>query len=310
LGGATGCTIYPDLTTLLMRALPLRALLLLALLASAAVSAGAQTPAPVLTPTPAGMVQRLTLRDGSQLVGRILSVDSTSIQFESALGQQTIAVSAIVGVRSERPGTMRNGQYYFANPNSTRLIFAPTGRMLKTGEGYVNDFWVFLPGFAAGLSDRFTFGGGMSVMPGVNPADQIFFVTPKVGVIQRDAVNIAVGALALSVPNFDDGRESAGLLYGVGTWGSPDASFTTGLAYGYVGGTLANSPAIMLGGEARASPRISFVSENYVFPGGSGLLSGAIRFMGQDIAVDLGLAHVADGQDQVTFPVLNFMWKW
>ena len=270
-----------------------------------------QVPAPVLTPTPAGQMQRITLRDGSQLVGRIITVDSASIQFESTLGVQTIPRSAVVAARNETPGIVRNGQYYFANPNATRLIFAPTGRMLKRGEGYVSDFWVFFPGFAAGLSDRVTFGGGMSILPGVGPEEQIFYITPKVGVIQREAVNVAVGALALAVPNFDNsGRESAGLLYGVSTWGSTDASVTAGLGYGYVGGTLANSPAVMLGGEARVSPRISLVSENYILPGDFGLISAAVRFMGQDIAVDLGLAHITASEDQVTFPLLNFVWKW
>jgi hypothetical protein len=67
----------------------------------------------------------------------------------------------------------------------------------------------------------------------------------------------------------------------------------------------------MLGGETRASPRISLVSENYIFPGGTGLISAAIRFMGQDISVDLGLTRpMGRNVDAVTVPVLNFMWKW
>ena len=114
------------------------------------------------------------------------------------------------------------------------------------------------------------------------------------------------------MPTFDDGssRESAGLLYGVATWGSMDASLTAGVGYGYIGGTLANQPVLMLGGESRMSPRLSFVTENYLFPGSNGLISAAIRFMGQDIAVDLGLARPVTSDDSVTIPVLNFMWKW
>lgn len=275
----------------------------------------AQEPArPVLQPTAPGRVHRLTLKDGSQLLGRVLSVDSTSVQFESALGVSTIAIEAITSVKEEAPGQVHDGKYFFRNPNATRLIFAPTGRMLAKGEGYVSDFWVFFPSVAAGLTDRFTFGGGMSIIPGIDFDQQIFFVTPKVGIVQRERFNAAVGALAIAVPNFDDSdtRESAGLLYGVGTWGSLDRSFTAGIAYGYVGGTLSNKPVFMLGGEVRAAPRISLVTENYLLPGsdGFGLITGGIRFLGQDISVDLALARPITAGGGITLPLLGFMWKW
>jgi hypothetical protein len=259
-----------------------------------------------------GHTQRLVLTDGSQLIGRIVSIDSASVQFESSLGVTTIPIRAIVALRDEGSGAVRNGRYFFRNPNATRLIFAPTGRMLAKGEGYVSDFWVFFPGVASGVSDHFTLGGGASLLPGIDFTEQIFYLTPKVGVIQKERFNAAVGALATSVPTFDDGssRESAGLLYGVATWGSVDQSLTTGVGYGYIGGTLANRPVLMAGGESRMSPRLSFVTENYLFPGGAGLVSAAIRFMGQDIAVDLGLSRPVNTEEAVTIPLLNFVWKW
>jgi hypothetical protein len=237
------------------------------------------------------------------------------VQFESALGVTSIAVDAITSAKEETPGQIREGRYYFRNPNATRLIFAPTGRMLNKGEGYFSDFWIFFPGFAQGVTKLFTLGGGMSILPGVGVDEQIYFVTPKIGVVQGENFNAAVGALAMAVPTFDFdndvGRESAGLLYGVGTWGSTDDSFTAGIGYGYVGGRLARSPVVMLGGEARLSPRLSLVTENYVFPGGTALIAGGLRFMGQDISVDLALARpTANDEDSFTFPILNFVWKW
>ena len=95
--------------------------------------AAQQPTRPVLTAAAPGKTQRLTLKDGSQLVGRILSVDSASVQFESSLGVTTIAIDSIVAVRDEAPGQVHQGRYYFRNPNATRLIFAPTGRMLPKG---------------------------------------------------------------------------------------------------------------------------------------------------------------------------------
>ncbi|HEU4995944.1 MAG TPA: hypothetical protein VFT29_14060 [Gemmatimonadaceae bacterium] len=269
-----------------------------------------QATKPVIVVAAPGQTQRITLRDGSQLVGRVLSVDSTSVRFESTLGVTTLAVDSILDVRTERPGRVVDGRYYFKNPNTTRLIFAPTGRTLPKGEGYINDFWIFLPGFAVGLSDRVTIGGGMSIVPGAEWNDQVIFATPKVGIVRGDDFNASLGALALAVPNFDDGRESVGILYGVGTWGREDASFTAGVGYGYVGGTLAGRPAILLGADARMAPRVAFVTENYVFPQSGGLVSAAIRFMGEGMAVDLGYATLPGVGDSTPFPVMNFMWKW
>jgi hypothetical protein len=270
----------------------------------------AQQPAQTIAPTAPGMVHRITLKDGSQLVGRILSVDSTSVRFESALGVTTIARESIVSVVEERPGYSNNGKYYFPNPNDSRLVFAPTGRMLKRKEGYFSDFWIFLPSFAVGVTDWITIGGGVSIVPGLDPGDQVYFFTPKVGVARSDRFNAAVGAMAMSVPGFDSGRTSAGVLYGVGTWGSSDHSLTGGLGYGYLNSTLADQPVVMIGGETRVAPRVSLVTENYLFPHSTNLISAGVRFLGRDISVDLSLMRVASGSDGVTIPLLGFMWKW
>lgn len=260
-------------------------------------------------------MQRLILRDGSEMIGRITSVGATSVQFESGIGTTTIPIDAIVDVKEERGGKVVQGRYFFPNPNTTRLIFAPTGRMLKQGEGYFSDYWVFFPGFAAGLSNMVTLGGGMSVIPGVGFNEQLLYFTPKLGIAQSEKFNAAVGALMISVPfNFDDSgddRSSAGLLYGVGTWGAEDASFTAGLGYGYANGDLASSPTVMFGGEARASPRTALVTENYIFPGGNMLLGGGIRFLGRGIAIDFALLAAA-GNDGggCCFPFLGFVYNW
>lgn len=276
-------------------------------------TAGAQAaPAQTIAPTAPGKVHRLTLKSGSQLVGRVLSVDSASIRFESELGVATIAIDAIASFREEQPGYVKAGEYYFPNPNQTRLVFAPTGRMLKHGEGYFTDFWIFFPAFAVGVTDQVTLGGGMTIFPGAGLSDQMYFFTPKIGIVKADQFNAAIGALALSLPGFFDSstRTSAGVLYGVGTWGGSDHSLTGGVGYGYVDDRLADSPVMMVGGETRISPRLSLVSENYIFPGDTGLLSLGVRFMGRDITVDLSLMRPASTTDSVTIPLVGFMWKW
>ena len=283
------------------------------------VSAGslvAQRPAPprpVLVVADSGVQQRLVMRDGSELMGRIISIGDTTVQFESRLGLMTLRSDDILKLTSERGGTTRNGQYYFPNPNATRLIFAPTGRMLDAGEGYFSDYWVFFPGISIGLANMFSIGGGMSIFPGVDLDEQLLFFTPKAGVVKTENFNAAVGALYVSVPSFDSGtdRESGGMLYGVGTWGDLDNSFTAGLGYGYANGKLASSPAVLIGGEARAAPRMSLVTENYFIPGGTVLFGGGLRFMGRGLSVDLAIFGAAgDSDGGCCFPFLGFVYSW
>ena len=274
----------------------------------------AEPPRPVLVVADSTVQQRLVMRDGSELIGRITSIGDSTVQFESQLGVLTLRSADIVRLSSERGGSIRNGRYYFPNPNTTRLIFAPTGRMLEAGEGYFADYWVFFPGLSVGLSSMFSIGGGMSIFPGVAFDDQLLYFTPKVGLVKRERFNAAAGVLYVSVPDvFDDSnnRDSGGMLYGVGTWGGLDNSFTAGVGYGFTNGTLASNPAVLIGGEARAAPRISFVTENYLIPGGSLLYSGGIRFMGRGLSVDLALfAAAGEGGGGCCFPFLGFVYGW
>jgi hypothetical protein len=155
-------------------------------------------------------------------------------------------------------------------------------------------------------------GGGMSILPGVGLDKQLLYFTPKVGVARTENFNAAIGALYVAVPSFDDGssRESAGMLYGVSTWGSLDNSFTAGLGYGFANGDLASSPAVLLGGEARAAPHVAFVTENYIIPGGTTLLGGGIRFMGRGLSVDLAIFAATGEESGCCLPFLGFVYSW
>ena len=295
-----------------MRFCLLNSLVVLVLSASSLLAQRPVPPRPALVVADSGVQQRVVMRDGSELIGRIISIGDSTVQFQSQLGLMTLRSDDILRLSSERGGTVRGGQYYFPNPNATRLIFAPTGRMLQAGEGYFSDYWVFFPGISVGLADMISIGGGMSMFPGVSLTEQLFYVTPKVGVVRRDNFNAAVGALYVAVPSFDDAsdRESAGMLYGVSTWGNLDNSFTAGLGYGFANGELASSPAVLLGGEVRATPRMSLVTENYIIPGGTALLGGGVRFMGRGLSVDLALFAAGGDDGGCCLPFLGFVYSW
>ena len=260
-----------------------------------------------LRPTPDSQQVVLVLRDGSTLVGRVLEVTATTVRFSSAVGESTIPREAIVGVRNAGSTSARRGEYWPEDPSRTRLFFAPTGRMLRKGENYFADAYIFFPSFQGGLSDQFTLGGGMSIIPGLGIDEQLFYLTPKVGVVASDKLNIAVGALVLGAGGFDEGP--VGLGYGVATFGGEDASTTVGAGFGF--SRWGTSQAILMaGGSARTSRNFAFVTENYLYTGDDSafLLSGGLRFMsGEKLAVDFAAVIVTEAE--VPFPYLSFIYK-
>jgi hypothetical protein len=278
-------------------------------------AARAQQPAPG-TDTPAQAALRganatqnyvVKLRDGSTFMGRVQEVRNDSVFFVSRVGQLTLALADVREATLVREKDMRAGEYWFPNPNTTRLMFAPTGRMLDKGKGYFSDYMVFFPGVAVGVTSQFTIGGGMSLFPGVSPAEQLFYLTPKVGIVASEKVNVAVGALALNVPSSSDG--TAGLLYGVSTFGEENGSITLGAGFGFVNGDLSNTPALMFGGDTRVSPRFALVTENYIFPGelDGALVSLGMRFLGEKMAFDLGFVMPVGASEVFALPFVGFV---
>jgi hypothetical protein len=261
-----------------------------------------------LTVPDSAHLQIVTLRDGSTLVGRITAVTTDTVTFQSGVGALALPVVSIARVQEIVASSMKDGEYWFPNPNSTRLFFAPSGRMLGHGEGYVSDYEVFFPGFAVGLTDNVSIGGGMSLFPaGVD--EQLYYFTPKIGAEVKKDVNIALGALIAG----GLGTEStAGIVYGVGTFGPPDASVTAGLGYGFAGTTIAKNPVIMLGGEVRVSKRIGLVTENYIIPNTeyvNPLFSYGVRLMGEKLTVDLALFNASGSHTAIGLPYVDFVFR-
>ncbi len=202
--------------------------------------------------------------------------------------------------------SLRESGYWFPNPNRTRLFFAPKATMLEKGTGYVQNIYVFFMGATFGVTDYITLGGGLSLFPGVD--EQLLYLTPKVGFSLTQRFGVAAGAIAVSIPDEDEG--SAGILYGVGTYGDSDRNVTLGVGYGYRKDDLDNDAMFMLGLEYRLTRRLAFVSENWTFPGvDQPLLAFGLRFFGEELAFDFALARIADDGDAVFVPYVDFVYN-
>ena len=275
---------------------------------------GAQQPAAPAKPIPirvadSTQVQVIRLRDGSSIVGRVTEVGADTVRFAATSGTLAIARTDIVELREVEKASLRRGEVWPANPNATRLLFAPTGRMLEKGEGYFNDTYLFLLSVHGGITSNFTLGGGLSVAPLDDFTDNALFIMPKIGVFASPKFNLAVGALAGVVGGAfdDDENASFGVLYAVGTAGSPDASVSFGTGFAYAAGEFADRPVAMLGAEARLARRIAFVTENYLIPNEdvNSVLSYGLRFFGEKLSADLAF-WIAPGED-IPFPGIPYV---
>ena len=288
-----------------MRVRNLSTLLLLVLASTRASSQGSpgdslRVPAPTIT-------HRLRTTYGSVYLGRLLDAGaaSDSIRFEAEGGVLTLPKSAIRELSTVSPRDIHDGEYWFPNPNTTRLFFAPTGRMLPHGTSYYSNTYLFINGAYTGVTDNFTIGGSVTLIPGAGR--QIGYITPKLGVYSSENLNVGVGGL-LGYNGFGSNNKDRefGILYSVATIGSADLSATGGIGWGYQGSGISKDPAIMIGAAARITRGVALVTENYYVSafGNSALLGYGFRFFGEKLSVDLAFFNSSRA---AVFPGIPFV---
>lgn len=153
-----------------------------------------------------------------------------------------------------------------SDPNYTRLLFGPTARPLRRGEGYLADHELLFPGIAYGLTNNISLAGGLSVIPGLGLSEQVFYLSPKVGFNLGESASVAVGALVAGGNGGGVGSESVRIGFAVGTFGSPRNSFTAGVGIGGTSSSFSDAmPIVMLGGTRTLSRHVALVGETWMF---------------------------------------------
>jgi len=252
-------------------------------------------------------VHRITLKDGSAFVGIITSStpDSLGIRMGSGI-TITLPREAISNIERLR-GTIEAGEYRRVDPNGSRLLFGPTARPLRSGEGYFAAYEIFFTYAAVGIADVLSLGGGLTIVPGA--PDQIFYLAPKLAFTTRDEM-ISAGVGALYMTTFSGESDALGMVYGIGTYGTPRAGLTLGLGYGHSEGEFASNPVVLVGGEVQVSNSFKLITENW-FPVGSdvSILSFGFRFFGDNIAADLGFFYPMENGEGISegFPFLPWL---
>ncbi len=268
-----------------------------------------QPSAPTTRSAPTDTIYEIILTDGSTLFGRVVEQDAERLVVVTASGMRVEVRRAQVERMRMTAGRMEGEAYWSSDPNLTRLLFTSTARPLPKGEGYISSFMLFFPFAAYGVTDKFTIAGGTPIIP--EAIGKMLYFAPKYTVLQRPKADYAIGMLGFVVPESIEGG-SAGIVYGVGTWGTPDRAITAGAGWGYFtdwsDADLSSNPVIVLGGEQRISRRVKLVTENWLPVTASSVFATAgVRFIGERITADLGIGGF--GEAGCCLPLVNFVYN-
>ena len=250
-------------------------------------------------------MQVVETKDGGMLIGRIVSIGVDVVQVETNFGKMEVPIRAIKKIRRIPASSMRDGQHWYPDLNTTRLFITTTAQMMERGQGYYSNRYLFFSMLAYGVTDNFTIGAGGLTLP--IPLKEIpFYITPKVGLLNQESLDLALGALIMRMPDDgDDNGFSTGILYGVGTFGGPEG-LTAGLGWGFVDGEIENTPAVVLGGKRRWTRRLSVIAESWLFPDAydEPWIIYGIRFLGLRMTVDVGM--IAVPSVDIVFPGIPY----
>jgi hypothetical protein len=186
------------------------------------------------------------------------------------------------------------------DPNYSRLMYAPTGRPLRKGDGYFSDYELLFPGVAYGITDNVSLAGGFSVIPGLGFDEQLFYISPKLGFELGDRASVAVGGLFAGAGGGDGDGGSATIGFAVGTFGSPRKSLTLGIGIGDTSEEYSDAvPIVMVGGNATVSRHVALVGETWLFLNDDFRLSEqpfgvAVRLFGDRLSADVGVILVGE----------------
>ncbi len=241
-------------------------------------------------------------------VGELISEDDESITLRTeSLSRVTIERANIESIEKISADRIRNGGYWFENPQSTRYFFSPNAIGLRKGRGYYQNTWVLFNNVNYGISDNLSIGGGLVPLFLFGTGETPVWFLPKVSVpVVAEKFHLGGGAMIGGIVGAD--TEALGILYGVGTFGNRDRNLSVSLGYGYVGSDISNTPVVNISGLIRTGREFYLLTENYFVPGvdESGIISAGFRWAPESFALDIGLFRpLIDAGDLIGIPWLG-----
>jgi hypothetical protein len=270
-------------------------------------------------------IYRVITVGGDIFIGTLVQEDDEHIVLHiENVGELTMQRVNIRQMTQIDPSRIRDGEYWFVNPQPTRYYFAPNAFGLRDGNGYYQNTLLFFNNVNYGISDRFSIGGGLAPLFLLGASETPLWVLPKISVpLANDKVHLAAGAMLGGLLGTRGDAESRflGLVYGLGTIGTYDNNLSLGAGFGYQGREFSSKPVINFSGMTRTGVRFYLITENYLFwteqsefRNGTfvtrdeltGVVSLGIRWAPENFAVDFYLARPLEETGEfIAFPLLG-----
>jgi len=247
-------------------------------------------------------IYKLSLKDGSFLIGELIKQDTSGLKFKTLSGIiiiiQKDKISSIElidknpideEVTEEKP--VKDGEY-FEDPSSSRLFLIPTAKSMKSGDVSFSTYELYFPSLSIGIQDIVTLSIGRSIIPGSEY--QIFYFAPKITPYQGENISFSVGGIYLKP--LQEKSSSDVLFYGLETYGNKKASLTAGVAFGGVSEEVFNNLFIIIGGDIIFSENLKLITENWINLDDSkgSIISLGFRFFTKKLSADLGFARFTE----------------
>lgn len=205
---------------------------------------------------------KIELLNSNEYFGSITKIEGGIIYLKTELLGMVQIISTNIARIVSNKDYISGKRKWFANPNATRYFFAPSAVPLKKKEGYFQNAYLLANSVSYGLTNNITIGGGV-VIP------LLFYVTPKIS--YKVGKNLYAGGGILFTQSFISSMGlSAGIGYGLVTYGNLEHNITIGAGYGMAtfDKKYRNTPMpiITVNGMSRVSKKISLISENWLIP--------------------------------------------
>ncbi len=184
---------------------------------------------------------------------------------------------------------------------ATQLFLAPTGRVLPKGQGYFKGIAFSVPFVQGGVTDRLSLGIGIPLFA----LGEGFVVSPKFQVQRSENHSTSVG-----VVEFLGAHGASGIAYAAHTIELENGAVHVVVLKPLSAYSDARDVAVMVGAEHRVNSHVTLMTENYLFRGGSPIISGGVRLKAPHTTWDLGwLAPLGFRYGAPGAPMINVGWK-
>ncbi len=243
----------------------------------------------------------IKLKDGGSITGKIVSENSQQIVVETtSMGRVTIQRSNIEQMTLLTESDAGKG--WFPNPNPGKYLIGSSAIAPDKGSAYYQNTWLFFNSFSYAFTDYLSLSGGFEIFSIFAGGDgpYAFYLNPKASFKVADNLYAGGNILYANTIKTIDDFGGLGTLNAFATYGNDNNNLTAGLGWGFFEKEFSSKPVISISGMVRASRRIGFVSENWLIPevgeDGSyyGIFSYGIRFLGDNISVDLAFINNPD----------------